>query len=149
MNHADTGVSHGGEVEGGRFHDDGPNPSDAWVHRVTPRVTAEMSHPLANRRLPSPHDVAANKVSPLMSRCLNPAIAGVGISMTVAQIGGGGCNGSGDGDCGGNSGEWWQRWCVGLGSVACCPIITTVHGANSSTAMRMVGLDWNRGLKIL
>jgi hypothetical protein len=62
-----------------------------------------------------------DRVSPLMSRCLDPAAARVGISMEVAQIrgvpcriGGDGCNG-GDGDCGGNSGEWWQLWRAGLG----------------------------------
>jgi hypothetical protein len=61
---------------------------------------------------------------------------------------------------------WWQlqrlRWSVvattasgsndsvkGYGSMACCPVATTIQGADLSSAMRMVGLDCNHGLKIL
>jgi hypothetical protein len=63
-------------------------------------------------------------------------------ATTTGWIHHGSCN-DGDGDCGGNIAR------VGLGSVACCPVAVAVQGADLSSAMRMVGLDCNCGLKIL
>jgi hypothetical protein len=63
-------------------------------------------------------------------------------------IGGGSYNG-GDGDYGGNGGEWWQWRRVVLGLAACCPVAMAVQGVNPSLVMRMVDLDCNHGLKIL
>jgi hypothetical protein len=94
LDHVDARVSHGGEVEGGqfhsdgsveggRFHDDDPDFDNAWVHQVTPRDTAVMSHPPTNCHSPSPPDVAVDMVSPLMSRCPDPAVTRVGISMAA------------------------------------------------------------------